>query len=647
MSELPESWTVSTFGEINTFESKTVDPTSQPDETFELYSVPSYPSKRPELLAGSHIGSTKQTVEPNDVLVCKINPRINRVWVVGPKREHDQIASSEWIGFRSDLVRPAFAKHYFSSPTFRDLLCSEVTGVGGSLTRAQPKRVAGYPVPLAPLNEQTRIADQLDALLARIQACNDRLDAIPALLKRFRQSVLTAAMSGDLTSEWRDTEALKDSLPVFLEGNLVDTTQIDSAFSVPGSWRIVQARNLVRPDAGIVYGIVQPGPKLLNGIRYVQITDIVDGRIQIQSLSYTSEEIADGYRRSSIQKGDVLLGIIRALKVAVVPDELEGANISRSVARLRPREGVLPKFLAYALQCPVVQEWLRSQHRGMDMPVLNLSEIRLAPIPIAPMDEQSEIVRRVDVLFAIADRIEARYASAIAHIQRLTPLTLAKAFRGELAQQDPNDELASVLLQRIAKTPTAAAKAPRGRPRSKQANPATPLPTVHPDEAALPAGAWAASAQPDEHATAALLIAVLKAWGQPMPQDQARLAAVLCLQPRLFTAALPAHDATPWRRLVGAEAEPLPASVAALQPALNAHWRRALTGLRARGDLVASGSGPQDTWTLGPGADRVDTAGWPDGRAGWVVAYLRAHGVEAVLPLLPTAAADFVHARAA
>lgn len=144
-----------------------------------------------------------------------------------------------------------------------------------------------------------------------------------------------------------------------------------------------------------------------------------------------------------------------------------------------------------------------------------------------------------------------------------------------------------------------------------------------------------------------MLIAVLKAWGQPMPQDQARLAAMLCLQPRLFTAALPVHEAASWRRLVGAEAEPLPASVSTLQPAVNTHWRRALAGLRARGDLVASGFGPQDTWALGPGADRVETAGWPDGRAGWVVAYLRANGVQAILPSLSSSVVDFVHARTA
>jgi type I restriction enzyme S subunit len=225
----------------------------------------------------------------------------------------------------------------------------------------------------------------------------------------------------------------------------------------------VQAQNLVQPEAPIVSGIVQPGPKLADGGRYVQTTDIVEGRIQVQSLCRTSEEIASGYQRSSIRGGDVLLGIIRALKVAVVPDELDGANISRSVARLRPREGVVPEFLAFALQSPIVQDWLRAQHRGMDMPVLNLSEVRLAPIPLPPSDEQSEIVRRVNSLFARADAVNVRYTEVRALITRLTPALLAKAFRGELVPQDSNDEPASALLASIAAQRGAPAIAKRTR----------------------------------------------------------------------------------------------------------------------------------------------------------------------------------------
>jgi len=101
VSELPVGWLQSVFAEINGYVSKTIDPAQFADEVFELYSVPSFPTRRPEIIAGKNIGSTKQEVMPGDVLVCKINPRINRVWQVAPKMGNRQIASSEWIVLRA------------------------------------------------------------------------------------------------------------------------------------------------------------------------------------------------------------------------------------------------------------------------------------------------------------------------------------------------------------------------------------------------------------------------------------------------------------------------------------------------------------------------------------------------------------------
>ncbi|MFM2432516.1 MAG: hypothetical protein RLZZ511_3730, partial [Cyanobacteriota bacterium] len=76
-------------------------------------------------------------------------------------------------------------------------------------------------------------------------------------------------------------------------------------------------------------------------------------------------------------------------------------------------------------------------------------EIRSLGISLPPLEEQHEIVRRVETLFAKADRIEAQYQKARQAVDRLTPALLAKAFRGELVPQDPNDEPASVLLEKI------------------------------------------------------------------------------------------------------------------------------------------------------------------------------------------------------
>lgn len=132
-----------------------------PERTFEVYSVPTFSTGHPEYLTGKEIGSTKQSVKKDDILLCKINPHLNRVWEIKKFSDLPQIASSEWIVIRATCLHTPFLKLYFESPEFRKLLCSQVSGVGGSLTRAQPAIVKKYFVPLPPIEEQKRISRRI------------------------------------------------------------------------------------------------------------------------------------------------------------------------------------------------------------------------------------------------------------------------------------------------------------------------------------------------------------------------------------------------------------------------------------------------------------------------------------------------------
>lgn len=160
-------WT--TMEEINQYESKHLDPARFPDETFEMYSVPCYDDRVPELVRGKEIGSSKQVVEEGDVLLCKINPRINRVWSVGAKKRHRMIASSEWIVVRTKAYLPKYLQYYFSSPRFRQRMEAKTAGIGGSLTRVQPKVVKTFPVPVTKKEEQAHVVARMDALCAAIE----------------------------------------------------------------------------------------------------------------------------------------------------------------------------------------------------------------------------------------------------------------------------------------------------------------------------------------------------------------------------------------------------------------------------------------------------------------------------------------------
>ena len=146
--DVPENWVwVKSKIICGNSRRRSIEPIKFPTEVFELYSVPSFAADSPEIKSGVEIGSNKQLVEEDDVLVCKINPRINRVWRVGKKSKYRQLASTEWIVFpKNEKLISKYLMCYFRSPYFRTLLMSNVSGVGGSLTRARPKDVEEYPV---------------------------------------------------------------------------------------------------------------------------------------------------------------------------------------------------------------------------------------------------------------------------------------------------------------------------------------------------------------------------------------------------------------------------------------------------------------------------------------------------------------------
>ena len=168
---------------INEYVSENVNPAKYPDSVFEMYSVPIYETGHPEYLYGSEIGSNKAIVRKNDILLCKINPRINRVWVVTDESEYQNIASSEWIVIRSSTYNPEYLAWYFRSSMFKRLMISEVTGIGGSLTRAQPKAVAEYPVPVIPKHEQDTIVNILNKADSVIKARKQELQKLDDLVR--------------------------------------------------------------------------------------------------------------------------------------------------------------------------------------------------------------------------------------------------------------------------------------------------------------------------------------------------------------------------------------------------------------------------------------------------------------------------------
>ena len=169
------------IGELQAKKNGSIDPSKFLDETFELHSIPSHDKGNAEILTGREIGSSKQIVQENDVMISKIVPHIRRAMVVPKKGNFRQIASSEWIVFRSERIYPNYLKHLLISDFFNAQFMATVSGVGGSLLRARPTFVSKIKIPLPPLTEQKRIAqilDKADELRQKRQQSIDKLNEL-------------------------------------------------------------------------------------------------------------------------------------------------------------------------------------------------------------------------------------------------------------------------------------------------------------------------------------------------------------------------------------------------------------------------------------------------------------------------------------
>ncbi|MCU0796507.1 MAG: restriction endonuclease subunit S [Akkermansiaceae bacterium] len=301
-------------------------------------------------------------------------------------------------------------------------------GKGGAQPNLSQGVIKEWPLPLAPLAEQKRIADKLESVLGRVDACRARLDRVPALVKRFRQSVLAAATSGKLTEEWRQVNGVNDEWENFELGDLV-----------------TEMKN----------GLVAKQTKEAVGIPMSRIETIADGTINPERIGYSTEVTLKQAEPFRLKFCDILFSHINSAahlgKTAIyrgIPATLfHGMNLMLLRADDEKVSSVFLELSLRHLRGESVFSMV-AQH-AVNQASINQKKLRAIEIAVPSLPEQQEIVRRVEALFAFADRIEARLATAQKTVERLTPATLAKAFRGELVPQDPNDEPATTLLEQL------------------------------------------------------------------------------------------------------------------------------------------------------------------------------------------------------
>lgn len=448
-----------------------------------------------------------------DVLISRMADPLARACLL-PQLEQPAITAVDIAIARPDqsVSSPQFVMHLCNSHLI--LNQAEAVAVGTTRKRISRKNLESLSVPVPPLNEQRRIVAKLEKLLSRVDAAQARLATIPRILKRFRQSVLAAACSGRLTADWRRenpgiesaADILKrlvkerEGLKVRKPKRIAKADELEAPFDLPTTWSFCRLEDIAaaKPNA------IKAGPfgSSLTKACYVPSGFKVYGQEQVINGDpnfgdyYISEEKFHELQSCQVSAGDILVSLVGTIgRVLVVPEDFQRGIINPRLAKFSLHESIVREFIANYLVSPLAKNILTEQSHGGTMEILNLGIMRALPIPLAPLAEQQEIVRRVEALFKTADALEARYRKAKAHVDKLTQSILAKAFRGELviteaelARRERRDyEPASVLIERL--NQERAPKAPKlrlvGRSKKVAAPPIPHSPRIFYRRAAL------------------------------------------------------------------------------------------------------------------------------------------------------------------
>lgn len=358
-------------------------------------------------------------------------------------------------------------------------------------------------VSLPPLKEQHRILERLEAAIQRSRVVGRLMPTADALLGRLRKAILAAAFRGDLTAEWRTRNPDVEPADKLLEDiraerrrrweaaelarltakgkpptddlwkDRYDEGELGEPSSqppLPSGWVWASLDQLRAYDTVVVYGIILPGDDTPGGVPYVRPIDMTsDGTVDISMLLRTTEAIAAKHSRAALESGDVILSIVGTIgKVIITPPELSGGNITQSSARIRLGSWMTPGFLRLALLSPQLIAQYNKYRFGNAVQRLNVEHVRNLMIPVPPVEEQRVLLGHLERLLSsalsdISDTLKQR-------LLELENAILARAFRGELVPQDPSDEPASVLLERL-RAGIEAAPAKPGR-RARAAGPA-------------------------------------------------------------------------------------------------------------------------------------------------------------------------------
>ena len=430
--ELPEGWIRVSFTDVFDINGGTQPPKSVfidlPKEGYiRLLQIRDFGSKPVPTYIPNN--GKLMTCEVDDILIARYGASIGRI-VTGMEGAYNVALAKVKIPIQIDKV---FVKWLLKSTIFQNpILSIQRTAQNGF----NKEDLSNIKIPLPPLAEQNRIVEKLDEIFASIEIVKTKLDAIPQLLKNFRQAVLSHAVTGKLTEKWRAEKGLEE-------------------------WREEVVENLSKR---VTVGFVgKMSDKYVNeGIPFLRSQNVREFRYSDKNLLYVSKEFNDEIEKSKLYPNDIV--IVRSGypgTTCVIPSFLKEANCSDILIITPKVEKLNSYFFSIFMNSEIGKKIVFQGKVGNAQQHFNTKILKKVTLNLPSLVEQEKIAFHVESLFATVDAIELKYKKLKERIDSIPQAILAKAFRGELVPLNPNDEPASELLERIKETQTLGKKITR------------------------------------------------------------------------------------------------------------------------------------------------------------------------------------------
>jgi type I restriction enzyme S subunit len=406
---LPEGWVMTTLGEIVVASPEKMDPSSDPSAPYVgLEHIESGTKRLLSVGKAADVRSAKSVFLAGDILYGKLRPYLNKI--VRPT--FAGVCSTDILVIRATpQVEPVFIEYVMSMPRFTDFAMSNSAGI--NLPRTSYKKLADFPIALPPLAEQRRIVARLEALEARSRRARAKLAAVPAQLAQARQSLLAAAFRGELTADWRSE---RGHTSVWSESTLnALLTSMRNGISVKPEGD--EGLPILRISA------VRPLELNLNDRRFLSAT----------AVTFADYHLNEGDLLFTRYNGNAeLVGACAVVpctnEIVVYPDKLIRVRLNLEITT--------PDFIAAAVSCGISRLHIANCAKTAAGQVgISGKDLKQTPIPLPPLPEQREIVRRLRAAFARLDAVARTQADAVATIDRLDQSLLARAFSGQLVPQ--------------------------------------------------------------------------------------------------------------------------------------------------------------------------------------------------------------------